>query len=846
MPPDAPTEAATEAPTEADHRLPRTVVPNHYRIDIEPDLDAATFHGTVDIDVEVVDRTDRVVLNAVDLAIGSASIEANGRTLPATVEVDDERERIALRLAAPLEPGPARVSVDFTGILNDQLRGFYRSTYTDDDGHERVLATTQFESTDARRAFPCWDEPDLKATFSVSLTAPNGMTAVSNAPEGSRTTLEDGRTRIEFDDTPVMSTYLVAFIVGDLVATDPVDVDGVPLRIVTPPGQLHLTDFALEAGAHALRYFSSYYDVPYPGDKLDMVAVPDFGFGAMENLGCIVYRETALLIDPKTATQLELSRVASVIAHEIAHMWFGDLVTMKWWNGIWLNEAFATFAETKCTAAFRPDWDFWLVFATDRARSQETDALAATRPIEFPVVSPEEADAMFDVLTYEKGSSVLRMLELYLGEEAFRKGISTYLRRHAFSNTENADLWAALEEASGEPVGEIMDTWILQGGYPAVEVESSDGSITLSQRQFRLLGDGDATWKVPILYRSDAGTGRILLDDESTTVEVGDDVVVNAGGEGFYRVAYDDELFTSIVERLPDLDPIERFSVVSDTSAEMLAGRIAAADYLDLVERLGDESEIDVWMAALSGIDEIDRVISSDDREALRSFVRNLVAPKADQLGWHPDDDESDRTRALRGLLLRSLGNLGEDREVIETARRIDEEPGESDVEVVDAASAIVAGHGDLDDFERFLERSRNADTPQRKVKYLRLAAQVPHRDVPRRLFDQVLSGEVRSQDSFWLLAVLLGHRENGPRTWELVTEHWDDLMGVLAPNHRYRILDMIKYRSEPDVAASIREWFATHEIPGCDKVVAQRMEMLEVRVGLREREGERLGARLA
>ena len=281
MPPDAPTEAATEAPTEADHRLPRTVVPNHYRIDIEPDLDAATFHGTVDIDVEVVDRTDRVVLNAVDLAIGSASIEANGRTLPATVEVDDERERIALRLAASLEPGPARVSVDFTGILNDQLRGFYRSTYTDDDGHERVLATTQFESTDARRAFPCWDEPDLKATFSVSLTAPNGMTAVSNAPEGSRTTLEDGRTRIEFDDTPVMSTYLVAFIVGDLVATDPVDVDGVPLRIVTPPGQLHLTDFALEAGAHALRYFSSYYDVPYPGDKLDMVAVPDFGFGAM-------------------------------------------------------------------------------------------------------------------------------------------------------------------------------------------------------------------------------------------------------------------------------------------------------------------------------------------------------------------------------------------------------------------------------------------------------------------------------------------------------------------------------------------------------------------------------------
>jgi puromycin-sensitive aminopeptidase len=453
---------------------------------------------------------------------------------------------------------------------------------------------------------------------------------------------------------------------------------------------------------------------------------------------------------------------------------------------------------------------------------------------------------MFDVLTYEKGSSVLRMLELYLGEEAFRTGISTYLRRHAFSNTENADLWAALEEASGEPVGEIMDTWILQGGYPAVDVESGEGSITLSQRQFRLIGDGDATWKVPILYRSEAGDGRILLGDEQVTVEVGDDVVVNAGGEGFYRVAYDEGLFGSIVDRLPDLDPIERFSVVSDASAEMLAGGIDAAEYLDLVERLVDEPEIDVWMAALSGIDELDRVISSDDRDALRAFVRNLLGPKADQLGWQPDDGESDRTRALRGLLLRSLGNLGEDREVIETAKRIDESPGDICVEVVDAASSIVASHGDLDEFEMFLERSRSADTPQRKVKYLRLAAQVPHEEVPRRLFDQVLSGEVRSQDSFWLLAVLLGHRENGPRTWELVTEHWDDLMGVLAPNHRYRILDLIKYRSEPDVAAAIQEWFSTHSMPGSEKVIAQRMEMLEVRVGLREREGERLGARLA
>lgn len=837
MPPDT--------PTEADHRLPRTVVPRHYRVEMVPDLDRASFDGTVEIEVEIVEPTDTIVMNAIELDVRSASVDAAGASHAAAIRFDDARERVALDLDATLPIGTATVRLAFTGILNDQLRGFYRSTYTDDDGNERVLATTQFESTDARRAFPCWDEPDLKATFSVTVVAPPGMTAVSNGPEVSRTTLDDGSTRIVFGDTPVMSTYLVAFIVGDLVATDPVDVDGVPLRIVTPPGQLHLTDYALEAGAHALRYFASYYDVPYPGDKLDMVAVPDFGFGAMENLGCIVYRETALLIDPDSATQAELARVASVIAHEIAHMWFGDLVTMKWWNGIWLNEAFATFAETKCTAAFRPEWEFWLQFATDRARSQETDALAATRPIEFPVVSPEEADAMFDVLTYEKGSSVLRMLERYLGEEAFREGISRYLKRHAFSNTDTPDLWAALEDASGEPVGEIMDTWIFQGGYPSIDVETGQGTVTLTQRQFRYLGEGDTTWQVPVLYRSTAGEGRIVVGERPETVEVGDDIVVNAGGEGFYRVTYDDATFRSIVERLPELDPIERFSVVSDATASMLAGTTSGADYLDLVGRLGDEQEEDVWLAALAGIDELDRIISSDDRDRLRSFVRDLVGPKVESLGWDSRPGESDRTRSLRGSLIRSFGNLGEDADAIRTARAIEASEDDICVEVRDAALSITAGHGDIDDFDRFLDRSKRAPTPQLTVKYLRAATQVPHPDVPPRIVDMVLSGEIRSQDSFWVLASLLGHRENGPRAWTLLTERWDDVMAVLAPNHRYRILDAIKYRSEPEVAESIREWFTTHTIPGSEKVISQRLEMLEVRRELRRRESERVGDHL-
>ena len=785
------------------------------------------------------------MLNAVDLRVTSAVIDTTDGEFEAAIDLDTDRERMNLSTTAKLPVGDATIRVVFDGILNDDLRGFYRSTYTDADGVEHVLATTQLESTDARRAFPCWDEPDLKATFAVSLTAPPGMTAVSNGPEAGREVLDDGSTRITFATSPVMSTYLVACIVGDLVATDPVDVDGIPLRVVTPPGQLHLADFALEAGAHALRYFASYYEVPYPGDKLDMVAVPDFGFGAMENLGCIVYRETALLIDPATATQRELSRVASVIAHEIAHMWFGDLVTMKWWNGIWLNEAFATFAETKCTAAFRPDWEFWLAFAADRARSQETDALASTRSIEFPVASPAEAHAMFDVLTYEKGSSVLRMLEQYLGEEPFRGGISHYLAKHSFSNTDTEDLWAALEHASGEPVGEIMDTWIYQGGYPVVDVASSDEGVTVRQRQFRLVGEGSNEWKIPMLYRSDDGVGRLVLGADPATLDVEGDVVVNAGGEGFYRVEYDERLFRSILERLPDLEPIERFSVVSDASASMLSGRIAGGEFLELVDRLGDEREFDIWAAALAGVDELDRVVSSDDRDRLRRHVRALVAPTVDELGWTPEPGESDRRRALRGLMIRSLGNLGSDPDTLATSRAMIDGGGDIDAEVEDAALSIVANHGEVDDFHRFLDWSENADNPQRKVKYLRLAATVPHPDVPQHLFDMIMRGDVRSQDSFWLLAVLLAHRENGPRTWAIVEERWDDLMAILAPDHRYRILDGIKYRSEPRVAEAIRTWFSTHTIDGFDKAIAQRLEMLDVRVGLHEREAERVGEAL-
>ncbi|MCL4146285.1 UNVERIFIED_CONTAM: hypothetical protein GTU68_059266, partial [Idotea baltica] len=463
-------------------RLPKSVRPTDYRIAIQPDLEAETFSGSVIIDATVEEAVESVVLNSDELRITSVTI-AVGDAAPAPCEysIDAEHERLSVVPPAALSPGNIQLEISFDGVFNDKLIGLYISRFTDDDGNEQKLATTQFEATAARKCFPCWDEPEFKARFALSLTVDSAFNAVANSPEIAKTEVDGGLVRFDFAPTMIMSTYLVAFVAGPLEITDPVDVDGVPLRIVHIPGKAHLTDFALEAGAFALRYFTEYFGLPYPDQKIDMVAIPDFAFGAMENLGCVTFREVLLLIDPDSATQPELQRAADVINHELAHMWFGDLVTMKWWNGLWLNEAFATFMEMRCTDAFRPSWHRWTDFGLSRTAAFDTDSLASTRPIEYEVVSPADADGMFDILTYEKGAAVVRMLEQYLGEDRFRAGIRRYMVKHQFGNAETTDLWDALEEETGEPVRRIMDSWIFQGGYPLVTLSAGRSGLSLSQ-----------------------------------------------------------------------------------------------------------------------------------------------------------------------------------------------------------------------------------------------------------------------------------------------------------------------------------------------------------------------------
>ena len=846
------------------YRLPRTVVPSRYELNLEPDLDAATFVGSVVITVDISEAIDEVVLNSIELEIDEAWLETAGADrVETTIAYDEMTERAVLALAGTVQAGTATVHARFRGILNDKLHGFYRSTFLDDSGAERVIATTQFEATDARRAFPCWDEPDFKAVFAVTLVVGGELTALSNAAEATVVPSGDGRRAVQFEDTMTMSTYLVAFIVGPLELTDPVDVDGTPLRIAHPPGKGHLTGFALESGAFALRHFQEYFGLPYPGGKLDLVAVPDFAFGAMENLGCVTFRETLLLADPARSTRGEMQRVADVIHHEIAHMWFGDLVTMKWWNGIWLNEAFATFMEMRCTDAFRPSWDRWTDFGTSRSAAFDTDALTTTRPIEFEVISPEEAEGMFDILTYEKGAAVVRMLEQYLGEERFRSGIRRYMSDHLYGNTETTDLWDAIEAATGEPVRRIMDSWIFQGGHPVIGVELVDGgrTVRLTQRPMAYAqerpdadgGEADATdrrWIVPVLIRSgsdsdSASTGQVqkaLLEADTLDVALtapAEWVVVNSGGSGFFRVRYTDDLLGALTRRAQvALSPVERYGLVDDAWASVLAGTAGVAAYLDLIRSLADEADLSVWQRVVGSLGSLDRMVPNDARCDLQSFVRALVGPAHLRLG-EPAPDEPERTSSLRSLLFEALGALGGDEKILARARAIHEqeaaEPGSIDPDLFDGAVRVIAGFGDEATFDDFLLRSKRGKTPQAVLRYLGALADLPSATLIERLLELALSDEVRTQDAPFLLRRAITNRDHGATAWSFVRRHWATINDRFPSNSIARLLDGIRVINEPALAADVEAFLTEHPVPQGAKTVAQHLERMKVSVALRD-----------
>jgi puromycin-sensitive aminopeptidase len=849
------------------YRLPRHVVPIRYELRLEPDLPASSFAGQETITLTVHQPTSEIVLNAIELDITSAKIEGDsGPARQATLALDTSLQRCHLTFTTPLSPGIWKLTMTFCGTLNDKLRGFYRSTYKDERGATHSMAATQFEATDARRAFPCWDEPDFKAVFGTTLVIDPALTAVSNTTIASET-LAGGKKVVRFADTIKMSTYLVAFIVGRIEPTEPVVIGQTPLRLWAIPGKGHLARFGQDIAAASLAFFESYYGIPYPGDKLDLLAIPDFASGAMENLGAITYRETALLVDRQSATHGELERVADVVAHENAHMWFGDLVTMSWWNGLWLNEAFATFMEMLAVDAWKPEWKRWDSFGISRAAAFSVDGLRSTRPIEYPVQAPKDADAMFDVLTYEKGASVLRMLEQHIGPTVFRDGVRDYLHAHAYGNADTNDLWVSLGKIAKQPVPELMNGWIFQPGFPLITAEiNQSGQLVLSQQRFTYLPNpslithhpSPVTWQIPLQIRVIAGgktnTSRMLLTEKDTTVPLPHDwesVLINEGGHGFYRVRYAPDLLDRLLNRGIDrLAVTERFNLINDAWATTIAGHMLLTDYLDLTARFTTERDKNVWAVLLDSFSFLNRIITVEDRPALEAFVRGRIGPAVADLGWVPRTGENELTKQLRGELIGAQGKLGNDpaiqRRAAELYRAYRNDATAVDPNVVPSLVAILAHTGDATRYDEFTERFRTAATPQEERRYLFSLAVFQPKALLERTLARTISGEIRTQDAPFLVSAILGNVYGRELAWAFVKTNWEKMDQMFPKQGLRRMCGGIVSLATPELERDVRDFFATRKIDLGGKTLEQYLEQLRIAITVRERDSLALHAYLA
>ncbi len=859
---DTRTYGSTTLDTQS-YKLPETVRPERYEIRLTPDLTACTFAGEETVSVNVREPVTEMVLNAMELTIQAVSIvSADGKALQGTVTVDEINERAIVQFPQPLTPGPWKLHLPFSGILNDKLHGFYRSTYKDANGQDKVLASTQFESTDARRAFPCWDEPALKAVFQTTLVIDERLTAISNTAIVRETVLPGtGKKEVVFADTIKMSTYLMAFIVGEFAGTAAVDVDGAPLRVWAVPGKHHLGQFAQAIGAASLSFFSRYYNRRYPGDKLDLIAIPDFASGAMENLGAITFRETALLVDEQTAARSDLERVADVVSHENAHMWFGDLVTMRWWNGLWLNEAFATFMEMLAVDNWKPEWQRWTSFAVSRAAALLVDGLKSTRPIEFPVGRPEEAAGMFDILTYQKGAAVLRMLEQYLGAETFRAGISLYLRKHEYDNAETTDLWDAIEESSRQPVRAVMDSWVFQPGYPLITVRSDQRDIVLSQQLFQYLpdgADGARRWQVPIFLKARVAGGlhtqtALLTDGELriTLPAAPEWVVINAGGHGFYRVRYAPDLLSRLTGNVQEnLTAVERFNLVNDTWAAALTGLTPLTAYLDLLPLFREETDHNVWTAVLGSCHYLYRLLDPQQRPTLQARIRTLLEPITTRLGWSPQPGEHALISQLRGDLLGALGTLGDAAATQAEARaryaQYKTDRASVDPNLVPALISITAYAGGPAEYEEFRANSKTAKTPQEEQRYQFALAAFRQLDLLERTLAMTVNGEVRSQDAPYLMRSLLMNTDGRERAWAFMKEHWEDMLRHYPDNSIVRMCEGIVSLVTARLEAEVNQFFVAHPVKQGTKTMEQHLEKLRIAVACKQREAANLAAYFA
>lgn len=857
-------------------RLPDTVVPRRYEITLAPDLESCQFAGRETIEVLIGKTSDRVVLNAAELDFVEAIAESqDGTRLNGTVEVDEETELATIIFDGSLGRGVWHLKIAFKGTLSDKLRGFYRSVWLDPagNGDKHTIASTHFEPTHARRAFPCFDEPQFKATFKIFLEVDSHLTALSNGRMLRETLLPNPRMNeggprklVEFAETMLLSTYLVAFAIGEFVGSETQRVNGTDIRIYCVPGKEHLTEFAADCAAFAVDFYERYFEIPYPAEKIDHVAIPDFPIGAMENLGLITFRETALLVDQNQSSHAGLSRVAEIVMHELAHMWFGDLVTMKWWNGLWLKESFATFMANICLDAYRPEWKVWNEFALSRADAMGTDALKNTHAIENPVNHPDEATEMFDVISYQKGCSVLYQLHEFIGAEPFRKGCAGYLKQHSFNNTETYQLWDALEEACRQagldiPVRHIMDTWVFSSGHPVITVQPGElsGCIKLQQRMFRLeeLDETGFIWPVPVTVRIAKEDGsferkKFCMDKPEQTLYLGENVrsfIVNAMGSGFFRVLYSKDIIGAITEDLHQLSTVERFNLLNDAWSTLRAGQLPVSEYLNLLKQFKTESDASIWQIIYDSLERLNGLVDADDKPFMQKLVVELCQPNLAKLGWDAAPGESVDTRKLRAFIIKLLGVIAEEPEVQRKARKVYEawrnDNSTLDAELVPSVVHIVAHDGDEELYDEFLKLSQSASTPQDQIRYLYALARFRRKDLIARTASLCLSPQVRSQDAPFLFAAILRNPAGAADAWEFLKENFDLMKSRYPDLAMNKMVDALSVLDTPKLEAEVRKFFSRNRVKTGETAVRQMLEQLRINVRMRDKEKAALKAAL-
>jgi aminopeptidase N len=795
--------------TTAPVQLPSNVVPEHYDIFVRPNTGNLTFDASVRITVSVREPTSEIVLNAVDLQLERAVLKANPEQV-ADIALHPEQQTATLTLGRTIEPGTYEVAIDYKGRINENADGLFVAKYGSPEAPKQMLVT-QFEPVSARRFVPCWDEPARKATFSLSVAVPKDEVAVSNMPVEAITELDGERHQIRFQRSPKMSSYLLFLGIGDLERLERT-VGSTKLAVVARKGSASKGQFALDSAEQLLGYFNEYFGVPYPLPKLDMIAVPGGGgFSAMENWGAILYFENALLVDPALSPESARQRVFVVVAHEMAHQWFGNLVTMQWWDDLWLNEGFASWMENKATDRFHPEWMMWLQSEAARQSAMRQDAKRTTHPVIQPVIKGDQATQAFDEITYRKGQAVIRMLEGYLGPEAFRRGIRTYMQRYAYQNAVTDNLWTELEKAARQPIKPIADDFTRQPGVPLisaqdVKAEGSRTTVTLRQERFGV--DDSArdplVWRTPVSAAAiGAGTPpvfQVIAGPSLSSISVpgAPPIKLNFGQTAYYRSQYPQGAFLALAERFSLLAPADQLGLLYDSWALGEAGVTPLTDYLELIQKTPLAAETTVWRQIIATLTSIDRLYAGQaEQAAFRAFARTTLTPLFEQVGWDAKPGEPDTRAILREDLLNALGQFGEPSVVAEARRRFDvfvADPKSLPAAIRLPTLRVAALSADAALYEAMHELARKSADPLEKDQLFGALAWAEDPTLARRTLEIALSDEpARATGLGMITRVASG---NPDLAWQYALGHLDALTARLDALQRYNFVPSLAAQS--------------------------------------------------